>query len=97
MATRFINPVPEYKPNSKLFFFDSGTNNELETFADELQTIANTHPVLCDAAGNTPNVFYSGSAKLVVLDEFDVQYIERDPVGGQNELGDFSVWNTTVT
>jgi len=61
-----------------------------------LQTIPNTHPVLCDAAGNTPNVFYSGSAKLIVLDENNVQYIERDPVGGQNELGNFSPWDVSV-
>ena len=65
-----------------MFFFESGTNTQLETFADELQTIPNSHPVLCDAAGNTPNIFYDGSAKLVVLDENDVQYLERDPVGG---------------
>jgi hypothetical protein len=93
---RFINPVPEYKPNSKLYFFKSGTNTPIITYKDELEVIANTQPVLCDAAGNTPNVFYSGSAKLIVLDEYDVQYIERDPVGGEKELGDFTLWDTVV-
>lgn len=93
---RFINPVPEYKPNSKLYFFRSSTNTPIITYKDELETIANTQPVLCDAAGNTPNVFYSGSAKLIVLDEYDVQYIERDPVGGEKELGDFSLWDVVV-
>ena len=62
-----------------------------------MQSIPNAHPVLCDASGNTPNIFYQGSAKLVVLDEFDVQYIERDPVGGEKELGAFVLWDTTVT
>lgn len=93
---RFINPVPEYKPNSKLYFFRSSTNTPIITYKDELETIANTQPVLCDAAGNTPNIFYSGSAKLIVLDEYDVQYIERDPVGGEKELGDFSLWDVVV-
>lgn len=95
--SRFINPVPEYRPNSQLFFFKSGTNTQLVTYADEIQSIPNAHPVLTDALGNCPNIFYSGSAKLKVLDENDVQYIERDPVGGEKELGDFTLWDTTVS
>jgi len=94
--SRFINPVPEYKPSSALYFFKSGTNTRLLTYKDELQTILNEQPVLTDSAGNTPNVFYNGSAKLKVLDQFGVQYIERDPVGGEKELGDFSLWDVTV-
>ena len=94
--SRFINPVPEYRPNSRLFFFKAGTLTQLVTYKDEIESIPNSQPVLCDSAGNTPNVFFSGSAKLVVLDENDVQYIERDPVGGEKELGDFTLWDTTV-
>ncbi|WP_372857602.1 hypothetical protein [Pseudoalteromonas sp.] len=95
--SRFINPVPQYKPNSKLYFYKSGTNAQLTTYKDQLETIANTNPVLTDSAGFVPNIFYSGSAKVVVLDEDDVQYIERDPVGGEKELGDFTLWDTVVT
>ena len=94
--SRFINPVPEYRPNSQLFFYKSGTNSQLVTYADENQNIPNAQPVLTDALGNCPNIFYSGSAKLKVLDENGVQYIERDPVGGEKELGDFTLWDTTV-
>jgi hypothetical protein len=95
--SRFIDPAPEYKPNSKLFFFKSGTNSQLITYKDQFETIANTHPVLTDSSGVVPNIFFSGSAKLIVLDENDVQYIERDPVGGEKELGDFNLWDTVVT
>lgn len=94
---RFINPIPQYKPNSKLYFYRSGTNTQLLTYKDELETILNTQPVLTDAAGYVPNIFYSGSAKLKVLDADDVQYAERDPVGGERELGDFNLWDTVVT
>ena len=52
---------------------------------------------MTDSAGFTPNIFYSGTAKLVVTDGDDVQYIERDPVGGENELGNFSSWSALVT
>jgi hypothetical protein len=94
---RFINPVPEYRPNSKLYFYNSNTNTQLVTYKDSLQSIQNAHPVLTDAAGNTPNVFFSGSAKLIVLDENDVQYIERDPVGDEIALGNFADWSAVVT
>ena len=95
--SRFVNPIPQYKPNSKLFFFKSGTNSQLTTYKDQFEGTANTHPVLTDSAGFVPNIFFSGSAKLIVLDENDVQYIERDPVGGEKELGDFTLWDTVVT
>lgn len=95
--SRFINPAPEFKPNSKLFFFKSGTNTQLVTYKDQFETIQNTHPVLTDSAGVVPNIFFSGSAKLIAQDENSVQYLERDPVGGEKELGDFTLWDTVVT
>lgn len=97
--SRFINPAPEFKPNSKLFFFKSGTNTQLVTYKDQFETpgLENTQPVLTDSNGVVPNIFYSGSAKLVILDENNVQYGEYDPVGGETELGDFTLWDTVVT
>ena len=95
--SRFINPVPEYRSNSSLYFFKSGTNTRLTTYADENQNIPNPHPIVTDSLGNVPNVFYQGSAKLVVTDETGEQYISRDPVGGEKELGDFTLFDTTVS
>lgn len=89
---RFINPAPEYKPNSKLFFFRSGTNTQLVTYKDATEKTPNTHPVLTDSAGVVPNIFFSGTAKLIVKDENNVQYLERDPVGGDSASGSFTIW-----
>jgi hypothetical protein len=96
---RFINPRPQYRPNSKLFFFKSGTNSQLVTYKDQFETtgLENTHPVLTDSAGVVPNIFFSGSAKIVIQDENSVQYGEYDPVGGEKELGDFTLWDSVVT
>lgn len=94
---RFINPAPQYRPFSKLYFFKSGTNSQLVTYKDQFETIANPHPVLTDSEGKVPNIFFSGSAKLIVEDQNNVQYIERDPVGGEKELGDFTLWDQVVT
>jgi len=35
---RFINPRPAFRPNSKLFFFRSGTNTQLVTYKDQFET-----------------------------------------------------------
>lgn len=96
--TRLVNPRPQYRPSSKIFFFKSGTNTQLVTYKDELESpgLENTHPVICDALGNLPNVFFSGTAKMVALDEFDVQYFEKDPVNSEKELGDFTLWDAAV-
>lgn len=106
---RYIDPVPQYldsngEPlvNAKLYFFKSGTNTPLATFADKDQTIPNTHPVELNAAADVPNVFYSGSAKVILtydkpeLSQFGIQRWERDPVGGENELGNFELHDNSV-
>ena len=94
---RFINPAPAFRPNSKLFFFESGTNTQLVTYKDQIETIPNTHPVLTDSAGVVPNIFFSGSAKLVLQDENSVQYGEYDPIGAEIGLGNFELWSEEVT
>lgn len=93
---RLINPVPKFKPNSSLYFFKSGTNSQLTTFADISETIPNTHPVLTDAEGYAPNIFFSGSARFLAFDQYGVQYIERDPIGGELELGAFTAWDSQI-
>jgi len=109
--TRSINPVPQYTDNSgsvlvdgKMFYFKSGTSSPLDTFADFLQNIPNTHPVALDAAGRLPNVFFEGSAKQVLtgtvliggISTPDTQIWERDPVGADNVTGDFSDYDNLI-
>lgn len=96
---RFPNPITDMKPNGSLRFFKSGTNSILVTYKDELETPGLENPVIVPvlANGNVQNIFFSGSAKVIYLDEFGVQYAERDPVGGDRELGDFALWDAAVT
>jgi len=96
---RFPNPITDLKPNGSLRFFKSGTNTTLVTYKDELETPGLENPIIVPVLpnGNVQNVFFSGSARVIYLDEFDVQYAERDPVGGEKQLGDFTLWDTTVT
>lgn len=93
---RFVSPITDMKPNGSLRFFKSGTNTTLITFKDELESIANPTIVPVLPNGNVQNVFYQGSAKVIYLDEFDQQYAERDPVGDEVGLGNFTLWIVTV-
>ena len=85
--SRFTNPVPEYTNNSGtllanglLYFYESGTNTTKITYADVNETVANPQPLVLNGDGTVPNCFFSGSAKVVLADEDDVQQWERDPV-----------------
>jgi len=102
--TRSINPVPQFLDGNgdplkagKMFYFDTNTNTEKVTYKDSAQTIENSHPVILDAAGRLPNVFFSGVAKQILQDINGTQIFERDPVGGDTLTADFSPWNFEVS
>jgi hypothetical protein len=96
--SRYTNPVPQYPvANGKLFFYESEQNVLKSTFADQPQTILNTNPVLLDSAGRTPNIYYTGTARVVLTDCNSLQVWERDPVGGENAFADFGQWLSYIT
>jgi len=97
MADRFVNPITDLKSLGSIFFFKSGTNSPSITFSDELENIQNPAQIDVDANGNLPNIFIVGSVKVKYLDEFGQQYAERDPVGGDRQLGDFTLWDAQVS
>jgi len=80
-------------------FFDSNTNTPKITFKDELESEAlkNLLEVPVNADGNLPNIFFSGSAKVIYVDEFGDQYASRDPVGEEIGLGNFTIWSEVVS
>ncbi len=103
--SRYISPVPRYFANDgsilaygKLHFKKSGTNSDLDTFSDNLlsPSLKNTNPVILTASGRAPNIFYDGSAKVILKDVNDVQIWERDPVGADNITGDFSTYDNLI-
>ena len=98
---RYIDATPKYTdssneplPNGLLYFFESGTNTQKTTYADVNQTIANPHPLVLNGDGSVPNCFYSGSAKVILADENDVQIWERDPVVGAESSSFGDAWDS---
>ena len=78
----------------KLYYYESGTNTPKDTYKDVNLSILNTNPVLLSAAGRPPNIFFNGTAKVILTDSDDVQIEERDPEGGDIAEGAFSSWNS---
>lgn len=83
--------------SGKLYFYESGTTTDKNTFADVNLSIANSNPVILTGAGRQPNIFYNGSARVVLTDSTDVQIEVRDPEGGEFQEGVFSPWNALTT
>jgi len=94
---RFISPITDIKPLGSVSFFDANTNANKLTYKDELETIANLLTIPVDAGGNLPNIFFSGSASVVYLDQFGTQYAARNPVGEEAGVGNFTNWVNVIT
>ena len=102
--SRFTNPIPQYDNNTgdllaggKLYFYKSGTNTLISIYSNDDETTLIANPVILDAAGRVPNIFYTGTARCVLTDSNDVQIWDVDPVGGENQFGNFSGWNNDTT
>lgn len=100
---RSSNPVPQYFDSDnkilaggKVFYFNAGTSTPKTTYSDEGETIANPHPVILDAAGRLPNVFFTGTAKQILKDLNDVQIWERDDVGAGEQASDFNSYDLNI-
>lgn len=101
--SRYINPGDQYFDNSGnplaggvLKFYESGTNTPLIVYSDSAETIIAGSEITLNAAGRVPNIFYTGTARVILEDSDGVQIFDRDPVGGESQFNNFSVWDNSV-
>jgi hypothetical protein len=80
----------------KLYFYETGTTTAKDTYSDSDETVANTNPVILDAAGRQGDIFFSGFAKIVIKDSDGAQIDVTDPIGAAAVDGAFVPWVTTV-
>ena len=111
MAVRYSNPFTRYLddnfvgiPGAELWFYEPGQTTTLkDTFSNELGTIANTNPVVCDAFGVIPDIFLDGTYGLElrlspeISGEKGVLINSADPVSGESSTGQFTDWDDTVS
>jgi hypothetical protein len=81
LDTQYFDASGDPLVNGKIYFYESGTTTPKTTFADINSEIPNTNPVLLDASGRQPNIFFEGVAKATLTNNNDVQIVSRDPVG----------------
>jgi hypothetical protein len=81
IGTQYLDDSGKPLAGGKLHFYETGTTTEATTYSDEALTTANANPVILDASGRQPSVFYDGDLKVVLRDANDVLIETRDPVG----------------
>lgn len=104
MAQRISNPAIHHidkdtgapLSGGQLFFFEIRSTTPKDTFSDEEGTIPNTNPVILDASGVEPDIFGTGSFRVVLQNSNDVQQWERDPVSFEPEGGQFDAWVPSI-
>ncbi len=102
MSARFINPRPQYLDdaanpivNGELNFYESQTLTRKDTFSDINLKIKNANPVEVFEGGKTPNIFYAGSARVILTSDSGQEY-DLDPVGTSASGSAFEIWNTVI-
>jgi hypothetical protein len=109
MAQRFYEPIARIFTNAglvgvgyKYYFYQTGTTTPVTTYQNDGLTVANTNPVLSDANGRFPEIWYSdlSQLKLIVKDSNNniVDGAGADPVGASASaisLNDFDVRPTS--
>jgi len=107
MAQRFYEPIARIFTNAgavgvgyKYFFYQTGTTTPVTTYQNAGLTVANTNPVISDANGRFPEIWYSdlSQLKLIVKDSSNNTIETVDPVGASSSavsLNDFDVRPTS--
>lgn len=93
IGSQFFDDNGDPLSGGLLYFYDPGTLNAKTTYSNEGLTTANANPVVLDAAGRQPNIFFSGTARCILKDSGGTQIEDRDPVGDSISTAEFSEWN----
>jgi len=86
MTSRFVLPLADVgaglTPSSgaQLFFYETGTTTPKDTYSDSAGTTPNANPVVANSVGVFPDIFISGTYKVVLKNTDGVQQWAADPV-----------------
>lgn len=101
--SRFINPQPQFilaggelASGATMAFYETGTNDFKTIFADVNETTPIDNPITLGARGEVPDVFYSGTARVVAIDAEGTQIFDLDSVGTGGATGAYSTWDSNA-
>ncbi len=80
--SQFFTSTGEPLGGGKLYFYDSGTTDAKTTYSNVGMSTPNANPVVLDASGVPGDIFFAGTAKVVLKTSADVQLRSMDPVSG---------------
>jgi hypothetical protein len=79
-----------------MYFYEVGTLNPKDTYADEEALTSNSNPVVLSAGGLEPNIFLDGAYRVILKDSSGVQIWDRDNVN-TTPLSPFQQWLPTIS
>ena len=83
--------------NGEIDFFESGSSTVRKTtYSDAAETIPNANPLVIKGDGRVPDVYGSGTYRIVVKTSTGIQVLARDPVGGDQGLSFGADWSSTT-
>ena len=77
-----VNAVGAPISGAKAYFYNTGTDDLVNTYTTVQRTVANTNPVIADSAGRFPAIYLDPDItyRLKVFDANDVLLVDRDPI-----------------
>jgi len=94
LDTQYFDDGGDVLSYGKIRFYKSGTTTDKDTYADQNHAILNANPVILNADGTQPNVFFDGTVKAILYDSNDVQIRQLDPLGGDISGGAFESYSS---
>ncbi len=104
MSQRFYNPAPQFfyqGTNQPLtgglmyFYVHGSTLTPKDTYSDNGLSVPNSNPVVLSSSGVLPNVFLSGSYRVILKDKDGVQQWDRDSINSVADLVG-NTWDSTL-
>ena len=83
--------------NGEIDFFESGSSTVRKTtYSDAAETIPNANPLVIRGDGRVPDVYGSGTYRIVVRTSTGIQILARDPIGGDQGLSFGADWSASI-
>lgn len=94
IGTRYTDSSGDVLTAGELYFYDTGTLSDKTVYKDEALTIAHAQPVVLGGDGLQPDIWFSGTAKVLLYDQYGVLIDESDPEGSDQASVSFPAWDS---
>lgn len=97
LGTQYLDDNGDPLSAGTINFYEKGTLTPKTTYSDEALTTANPDPVVLDAAGRQPDVFFDGEARAILKNSSGTTIEDTDPVGESVNDSGIGDWSSSAT